>query len=154
MKHRNICQILCIYAFHGCKCSSKNIASIEEWMAAITSVKKETLNSEKNYSLWPTRKKWLFRNNYFGSQPFLMSCSFTKIFVHQYLPVITALCYFRVYKLIELETANIYLFKFNTKNTKKRCEISPKLTINTVDSRSVTLNICHRLFSASIVHFE
>ena len=79
-----------------------------------------------------------------------MSCSFTKIFVHQYPPVIAALCYFRVYKLIELETANIYLFKFNTKNTKKRCEISPKLTINTVDSRSVTLNIFDRFSSASL----
>ena len=31
----------------------------------------------------------------FGSQPFLKSCYFTKIFVH--LSVITAVCYFSVY---------------------------------------------------------
>ena len=37
------------------------------------------------------------RNNYFGSQYFLMSCCFTKIFVHP--SVIAAVSYFGVYIL-------------------------------------------------------
>ena len=45
-----------------------------------------------------------FRNNYFESQPLLISCYFTKIFVH--LPVISTLCYFRDYKLIGRDVAN------------------------------------------------
>ena len=51
-----------------------------------------------------TRRKCFFRNNYFWSQPFLMSCYFTRIFVH--LSVIAAVCYFSVSKLIRctLET--------------------------------------------------
>ena len=45
---------------------------------------KETLHPEKNCRLWLNAvnfKKNFFRNNYFGSQPFLMSCNFTRIFV-------------------------------------------------------------------------
>ena len=89
----------------------------------------------------------LFRNNYFGSQPFLMSCYFTRIFVH--LPVIVAVCYFSVHKLIGWDPANIYLFKFNSRNTRKRYQICSKLTINTIESRSDVL-----LLSGSIVDFE
>ena len=69
----------------------------------------------------------------FGSQSFLMSCDFTKIFVH--LPVIVAVCYFSVHKSIGWDPANI-LFKFNSRNTRKRYEICPKLTINKIESRS------------------
>ena len=29
------------------------------------------------------------------------------------------------------KTGNIYLFKFNNRNTRKKCEICPKLTIKT-----------------------
>ena len=53
---------------------------------------------------------------------------FTRIFVP--LPVIVAVYYFRAHKLIGWEPANIYLFKINTRNTRKRCEICPKLTTN------------------------
>ena len=39
--------------------------------------------------------KCFFRNNYFGSQPFLTRCYFAKIFVH--LSVIIAVCYFSMF---------------------------------------------------------
>ena len=81
-----------------------------------------------------TFKEIFFRNNYFGSQPFLMGCYFTRIFVH--LPVIVAVCYFNVHKLIGWDPATLYLFKFNSRNIRKWCEICPKLTINTIESRS------------------
>ena len=45
-------QIHCIYAIHGCKCSSKNIVSNEEWMAAATCRKTETLYPEEDCFLW------------------------------------------------------------------------------------------------------
>ena len=35
----NTCQIYCIYAIHGCKCSFKKNLFIEKWMAAATFVK-------------------------------------------------------------------------------------------------------------------
>ena len=78
--------------------------------------------------------KTLFRSNYFELQPFLMSCYFTKIFVH--LPVTAAVCYFSVYKLTGWDPVNIYLFKVNSRNTRKRFDICPKLTINTIESCS------------------
>ena len=74
------------------------------------------------------------RNNYFGSQPFLMICYFTRIFV--YLPLIVAVCYFSVQNLIEWNPANIYLFKLKSRNTRKRYKICPKLTIDTIESRT------------------
>ena len=42
--------------------------------------------------------KKFFRSNYFGSEPFLMSCYFIKIFVHPL--VIAVICFFSVYKSI------------------------------------------------------
>ena len=46
--------------------------------------------------------------------------------------------------------ANIYFFKVNKRNTSKRCEICPKLTIKTPERRLVslllTLNILHTFF--------
>ena len=98
---------------------------------------KEKLYPEKNCSLRlnaVTFKEIFFKNNYFEWQPFLMSYHFTKIFVH--LPVIAAACYFSVDKLIGWDPVNIYLFKFNSKNSRKRYEICLKLTINTIESRS------------------
>ena len=72
---------------------------------------------------------------------------FAKIFVH--LPVIEA-CYFSVYKLIGWDPLNQYLCKVISRNGRKRCGIYPKLTINTVESRSgvlffflLTLSIFH-----------
>ena len=41
-----------------------------------------------------------------------MSCYFTKIFVH--LSVISAVCYFSVYKLKGWDTKNIYLFIYKS----------------------------------------
>ena len=98
---------------------------------------KETLHPEKNCCLWLNAvnfKKIFFRNNYFGSQPFLMSCNFTRIFVH--LPVIVAVCYFSIHKLIRWDSVNIYFFKFNSRNTRKRYKICPNLTINITEIRS------------------
>ena len=99
---------------------------------------KETLYPEKNCSLRlnavTLKENFFFRNNYFGSQPFLTSCYFTRIFVH--LPVIVAICYFSVHNLMSWDPANICLFKFNSRNTGKRYEICPKLTIHTIKSRS------------------
>ena len=76
----------------------------------------------------------IFRNNYFRSQRFLMSCYFTKINVH--LSGTEVVCYFSIYKLIGWDPANIYFFKSNSRNTRKRYEICPKLTANTIESRS------------------
>ena len=85
-----------------------------------------------------------------------MSCYFTKIFV--YLSVIVAVCYFSVFKLIGWNPTNIYSFNVNSVNTRKRCEICPKLTINAVESGSgvfsVNFNIFHIFFSVSVVDFE
>ena len=67
---------------------------------------------------------------------------FHKIFV--YLLVIAAVCYFSVYKLKGWDSANIYLFRVNSKNTKTWSDVCPKLPINTVESRS----------SVFIVNFE
>ena len=57
--------------------------------------------------------------------------------------------------------ANIYLFKVNNRNTKKRCELCSKLTMNTLERLHVilvflllTLNIFTPFFSVSIVDFE
>ena len=82
--------------------------------------------------LW--NKETLHPEKYSGLQPFLMSCYFTGIFVH--LPVIVSVCYFSVDKLIGWGPANIYLFKFNIRKTRKRYEICLKLKINAIESRS------------------
>ena len=71
-------------------------------------------------------------NSYFGSQPFLMSCYLTRIFVH--LSVITALCYCSIYKLIGWDPENVYLLTVNSRNTRERYEICPKLTRNTIEN--------------------
>ena len=80
---------------------------------------------------------------------------FTKLFMH--LSVIAAACYFNVYKLIEWDPLNLYLFKVISRNTNKRGGICPKLTINTVVLVSflLTLSMFHNFFSnVSIVNFE
>ena len=59
---------------------------------------------------------------------------FIKISVH--LSVIVAACYFSVYKLIGWDQVNLYLFKVISKNTRKKCGICSKLTINRAESRS------------------
>ena len=61
-----------------------------------------------------------------------MNFYFTKICVH--LPAIAAVCYFSVHKLIGWDSVKIYLFKVNSRNTRKKYEICPKLTINTKES--------------------
>ena len=100
---------------------------------------KETLYPTENRSVRlnavTNKEKMFFRNSYFRAQPFLMSCYFTKIFVYlQY--IISVVCYFSAYKLIGWDPANIYLFDVNSRNTRKRYEICPKLTINTIESCS------------------
>ena len=61
-----------------------------------------------------------------------MNFYFTKICVH--LPAIAAVCYFSVHKLIGWNLVKIYLFKVSSRNTRKKYEICPKLTINTNES--------------------
>ena len=84
-----------------------------------------------------------------------MNCYFAKIFVH--LLAIATVCHFNGYKLIGWYTGNIYLFKVNSRNTKKWSDICPKLPTNTVESRSgvfiFTFDIIHTFFSVSIVDF-
>ena len=65
-----------------------------------------------------------FRNNYFGSESFFMSCHFTKIFVHLW--IVAAVSNFNVFNLIGWDPANTYVSKVNDKNTRKRYEICPK----------------------------
>ena len=116
----NICQLHCIYAIYGCKCFSKKYRI--QWGMDYRSYFRKIKKHGSLKKLFPATKrsnlqgKKIFRNNYFGSQPFLMSCYFTKIFVH--LPVIAAVCYFSVYKLIGWDPANIYLFNVNNRETK------------------------------------
>ena len=52
--------------------------------------------------------------------------------------------------------AKIYLFKVNNRNSRKRCEIYPKLTIKTSKRRRfLLLTLCFTLFPiVSIVDFE
>ena len=90
----------------------ENTVSFEEWMVATKEIKKQCalkkLFSTIRHSNHLQRKN-VFRNNYFESQRFLLSCYFTKIFVH--LSVITIVYYFSVYKLIGWNPDNVYLFK-------------------------------------------
>ena len=79
-----------------------------------------------------------------------MSCFFAKIFVH--VLVIVAVCYFNV-KLIDWDPANIYLFKVNSRNTKKWSDICPKLPINTVESRSGRRYILLGNFTLSKINY-
>ena len=94
---------------------------------------------------------------YFESQSFLMSCYFAKIFVR--LLVMAAVCSFNVYKLIGWDPANIYLFKVNSRSTKKWSDICPKLPINSLESCSGVFIVSfehypHFFFSVSTVDFE
>ena len=108
---------------------------------------KEKPYPEKNCSLRLNtvtyKEKYFSRTNYFGPHPFLKKFYFTKIFVH--LPVIAAVYYFRVSKLIKCDPGNICLFKVNSKNTRKRYEIRPKFTINTIES-------CSGVFTVKCFH--
>ena len=49
--------------------------------------------------------------------------------------------------------ANIYLFEVNYRHTRKRCEISSKLTIKTPERR-LTFNTFYAFLSVSIVYLE
>ena len=61
-----------------------------------------------------------------------------------------------------MNSANIYSFKVSNRKTRKRCEITSKLTIKTPEHfidvvqvfLLITLDIFHTFFSASIVDFE
>ena len=114
----------------------------------VLSWNEETLYSENNCSLRLNavsyKEKMFFQEQllYSRSQIFLISCYFTKIFVH--LSVLAAGCYLSVHKLIRCDPANIYLFKVNSRNTRKRCEMCSKLTVNTIERRS----------SVFIIYFE
>ena len=134
----NTCQVHFIFAIHGCKCSFKKnpYPLMNGWPQLLLYIKKHcTLKKHCSLKLNAvTFKKIFIRNKYLGSQPFLMSCYFTGIFIH--LPVIVAVCYFDLHKLIGWDPANIYLFKINTRNTRKSYKIYPKLTTNTTESRS------------------
>ena len=63
-----------------------------------------------------------------------MNFYFAKICVH--LLPIAAVCYFSLHKLIGWDSVNIYLFKFNRRNTRKKYQICPKLTTTTKECRT------------------
>ena len=88
------------------------------------------------------KKKFFLETTTLDHSPFL--CYISKIFVH--LSVIAAPYYFRAYKLIVWAPTNIYLFKFNNRNTRKMYEICPKLTIITIKSRSGVFSISFEMF--------
>ena len=81
---------------------------------------------------------------------------FTKIFV--YLTVIVAVCYFSVYKLTRWTQQRFTCSKSIVKTLEKRCEICPKLTLDTVESCSgvfiVNFEHISHFFSVSIVDFD
>ena len=81
-----------------------------------------------------------FRNNYSTMDQSL----FLWDAISLSLLVTAAVCCFSVDKFIGWDPENIYLFKFNSKNTKKWSDVCPKLPINTIESRS----------SVFIVNFE
>ena len=58
-----------------------------------------------------------------------------------------------IWLLFDSYPANIYLFKVNNKNTRKRCEICSKLTVKTPERRHLG---CPDVFISSvpIVDFE
>ena len=128
----NTCQIYCTYAIHGWKCSSKKYhihwgmddRSYFREIKKHCTLKKTSLRlNDVTYK----EKHFFFRNNYFGSHPFLMSCYFTKIC--QYICQYCSSMLFRVYKLIG----------WNSRNTRKWYEICPghiKFTINIIESCS------------------
>ena len=131
----------CIYAIHGYKCSSKKHRI--HWGMAGRSYFREIKKHCTLKKLFPATKrsnlqgKTFFRNNYFGSHPFLMSCYFNKIFVH--LPVIAAVYYFSVYKLIATRsgTMALALWEECERGQKKRQRDKNKLC----NIKIVTLNI-------------
>ena len=76
-------------------------------------------------------------------------------------------CYFKWWLWVPMRWSlpvNIYLFKDNNGNTRKRCEICSKLIIKTYEQRHwrdvvllsllLTLNIYHTLFYVSISYYE
>ena len=73
-----------------------------------------------------TYKEYFFKNHTTTSQPFLISCYFTKIFVH--LSVIAA--------VETLDPANMWWFQVSSRNTRKSYEICSKLIIKTAENHS------------------
>ena len=129
----NTCQITLqtccvkIYAILGCKCSPKKyrIHWGMDGRSYFHEIKKH-YTPKKLFPAFNLQGKIFFRNNYFGSHPFLTSSYFTKICTS------AVVCYFSVFKLIGRGPTNIYLFKVNNRTTRKRYEICLKYTINTI----------------------
>ena len=95
------------------------------------------------------QKKMFFQERLLWIAAFSYELWFTKIFVH--LSEIAAECYFSVYRLIGWDPVNICFFKVNRRNTRKMYDICPKLTINTLESRSVILNIFYTFLGFSLL---
>ena len=74
-----------------------------------------------------------FKNKKTRTNSRYCSCVFTVDFEHVFND--------SVY-LLSSPPANIYLFKVNNENTRKRCEIYSKLTIKTPKKTSMTLFWC------------
>ena len=97
----------------------KNTESIEGWMAAATFMKK------RNTAPWKKLFRAIEHSNLQRKNVFLGTTTldhslflWAAIFVH--LSVIAAACYFSDYKLKGWDPAKIYLFKINSRNTKKK----------------------------------
>ena len=104
--------------------------------------------SGKNFSLrlitLNYKEKMFFKSNYFVSRSFFMSCHYTKTFVH--LLIIAAVSDFNAFKLTGWYPANIFLFKVNSRNTRKRFKIFSELVGHRSGSLLLTLNIFRTFF--------
>ena len=76
----NICRIHCLRTIHSCKCSSEKYRN--HYGMDCCNYFREVKKHYSEKKLFPVTKHNLQGNNYFGSQPFLMSYNFIKIFVH------------------------------------------------------------------------
>ena len=144
--NRNIYQIQCIHAIYGCNCSSKKYRIYWGMVGCnyFSEIKKHcTLKKNCSPRLITVtyKEKMFFRNNYstLDHSLFNLGSYLNKIFVHLF--IIAAVFYFSLYKFIWRDPAKNYLFKVNSRNTKEKSEICPKLTINTVESSSGVLII-------------
>ena len=116
-KLSNTCQIHFIHAIYGCKCSSKKYHI--HWGMNSCSYFCEI---KKHFTL-----KKLFPATKFSNLQ-------GKSFFHEQLLWTTPFSYELLFHWDYL--VNIYFFKVNSRNTRRRYEICPKFTINAIESCS------------------
>ena len=113
---------------HFSRCPSKTFKQNKSNWSSLTVTKtsekmKKTLTKNHKF-IKPHNKNWWKYWKLYSSLSF--SCN----------PSLSDLSHFLIYSLLfENNLANIYLFKFNSTNTKRRCEICSKLPIKTREPR-------------------